>query len=133
MQEETFGPTLTITKVREVRDVDEAIERANANPFGLGGAVFSAKQGEQIADRLSCGMVSINSAITYATVPGLPFGGVRNSGFGRIHGPDGLREFAWPRAVTHLRYPSPLKVLTFKRTPRDVAWLKRMVKTRWGR
>jgi len=130
MQEETFGPTLTITKVR---DVDEAIERANANPFGLGGAVFSAKQGEQIADRLSCGMVSINSAITYATVPGLPFGGVRNSGFGRIHGPDGLREFAWPRAVTHLRYPSPLKVLTFKRTPRDVAWLKRMVKTRWGR
>jgi len=130
VQEETFGPTLTITKVR---DVDEAIERANANPFGLGGAVFSAKQGEQIADRLSCGMVSINSAITYATVPGLPFGGVRNSGFGRIHGPDGLREFAWPRAVTHLRYPSPLKVLTFKRTPRDVAWLKRLVKTRWGR
>jgi len=130
MQEETFGPTLTITKVR---DVDEAVERANANPFGLGGAVFSAKQGEQIADRLSCGMVSINSAITYATVPGLPFGGVRNSGFGRIHGPDGLREFAWPRAVTHLRYPSPLKVLTFKRTPRDVAWLKRLVKTRWGR
>ncbi|HEY3714492.1 MAG TPA: aldehyde dehydrogenase family protein [Jatrophihabitantaceae bacterium] len=130
VQEETFGPTLTITKVR---DVDEAVERANANPFGLGGAVFSAKHGEQIADRLSCGMVSINSAITYATVPGLPFGGLRNSGFGRIHGPDGLREFAWPRAVTHLRYPSPIKVLTFKRTPRDVAWLKRLVKTRWGR
>jgi acyl-CoA reductase-like NAD-dependent aldehyde dehydrogenase len=130
VQEETFGPTLTITKVR---DVDEAIERANANPFGLGGAVFSAKHGEQIADRLSCGMVSINSAVTFATVPGLPFGGVRNSGFGRIHGADGLREFAWPRAVTHLRYTSPIKGLTFKRTPRDTAWLKRLVKTRWGR
>jgi len=130
VQEETFGPTLTITKVR---DVDEAIERTNANPFGLGGAVFSAKQGEQIAERLSCGMVSINSAVTFATVPGLPFGGVRNSGFGRIHGADGLREFAWPRAVTHLRYTSPIKGLTFKRTPRDTAWLKRLVKTRWGR
>jgi acyl-CoA reductase-like NAD-dependent aldehyde dehydrogenase len=130
VQEETFGPTVTITRVR---DVDEAVRLANANPFGLGGAVFSAKHGEQIAGRLSCGMVSINSAITFATVPGLPFGGVRNSGFGRIHGPDGLREFAWPRAVTHLRYPSPIKVLTFRRTPRDVAWLVRMVKARWGR
>ena len=130
VQEETFGPTVTIGRVR---DVDEAVQLANANPFGLGGAVFSAKHGEQIAARLSCGMVSINSAITFATVPGLPFGGVRNSGFGRIHGPDGLREFAWPRAVTHLRYPSPIKVLTFRRTPRDVAWLVRMVKARWGR
>ncbi len=130
VQEETFGPTLTITRVR---DVDEAVQLANANPFGLGGAVFSAKQGDQIAARLSCGMVSINSAITFATVPGLPFGGVRSSGFGRIHGSDGLREFAWPRAVTHLRYPSPIKVLTFKRTPRDIDRLKRLVKARWGR
>jgi aldehyde dehydrogenase (NAD+) len=129
VQEETFGPTLTITRVR---DVDEAIEKTNANPYGLGGAVFSARQGEQIADRMSCGMVSVNSAITYAAVPGLPFGGVRSSGFGRIHGPDGLREFAWPRAVTHLRYPSPIMVLTFRRRPRDLAWLKRLVKTRWG-
>ncbi len=131
VQEETFGPTLTISRAR---DVDEAVERANASPYGLGGAVFSAKHGEQIADRLSCGMVSINSAITYATVPGLPFGGVRNSGFGRIHGPDGLREFAWPRGVTHLRYPSPLQALTtFRRTPRHVARLRRLVKARWGR
>jgi acyl-CoA reductase-like NAD-dependent aldehyde dehydrogenase len=130
VQEETFGPTLTITRVG---DVDEAIERANANPYGLGGAVFSARQGEQIADRMSCGMVSINSPITYATVPGLPFGGVRSSGFGRIHGPDGLREFAWPRAVTHLRYQSPIKLLTFQRRPRDLARLKRLVEARWGR
>jgi aldehyde dehydrogenase (NAD+) len=130
VQEETFGPTLTITRVR---DVDEAVALANANPYGLGGAVFSARRGEQIAARLSCGMVSINSTIAYATVPGLPFGGVRSSGFGRIHGPDGLREFAWPRAVTHLRYPPPIKVLTFRRTPRDVIRLKRLVTARWGR
>jgi acyl-CoA reductase-like NAD-dependent aldehyde dehydrogenase len=129
VQEETFGPTVTITRVK---DVDEAIERANANPYGLGGAVFSAGHGEQIAGRLSCGMVSINSVIAYATVPGLPFGGVRSSGFGRIHGADGLREFAWPRAVTHLRYPPPIKVLTFRRTPRDMARLKRLISARWG-
>jgi acyl-CoA reductase-like NAD-dependent aldehyde dehydrogenase len=130
IQEETFGPTVTITRVR---DVDEAVRLANANPYGLGGAVFSAKHGHEIAARLSCGMVSINSSITFATVPGLPFGGVRNSGFGRVHGPDGLREFAWPRAVTHLRYPLPLRLLTFRRTRRDVALLKRLVTARWGR
>jgi acyl-CoA reductase-like NAD-dependent aldehyde dehydrogenase len=130
VQEETFGPTVTITRVR---DVDEAVERANANPYGLGGAVFSAGQGEQIADRLSCGMVSINSVLAYATVPGLPFGGVRSSGFGRIHGAEGLREFAWPRAVTHQRYRAPVKALTFRRTPSDVARLTRLVKARWGR
>ncbi len=130
VQEETFGPTVTITRVR---DVAEAVERANANPYGLGGAVFSAGHGEQIADRLSCGMVSINSVLAYATVPGLPFGGVRNSGFGRIHGADGLREFAWPRAVTHQRYTAPVKALTFRRTPADVARLTRLVKARWGR
>ena len=130
VQEETFGPTLTITRVR---DVDEAIERANANPYGLGGAVFSAGRGEQIANRLSCGMVSVNSALTYAAVPGLPWGGSRNSGFGRIHGPDGLREFARPRAVTHQRFAPTVRALTFRRTPRDVARLKRLVKARWGR
>jgi acyl-CoA reductase-like NAD-dependent aldehyde dehydrogenase len=129
VQEETFGPTVTLTRVQ---DVNEAVERANANPYGLGGAVFSAGHGEEIAERLSCGMVSINSVIAYATVPGLPFGGVRSSGFGRIHGADGLREFAWPRAVTHLRYPPPIKALTFRRTPRDVARLKRLIKARWG-
>jgi len=129
VQEETFGPTVTITRVQ---DVDEAVERANASPYGLGGAVFSAGHGEQIANRLSCGMVSNNSVIAYATVPGLPFGGVRSSGFGRIHGADGLREFAWPRAVTHQRYRAPIKALTFRRTPRDVARLKQLVKARWG-
>jgi len=55
VQEETFGPTLTITKVRDVDEGDRARQR---QPVRLGGAVFSAKQGEQIADRLSCGMVA---------------------------------------------------------------------------
>ena len=42
-------------------------------------------------------MTSVNSIITFAMVPGLPFGGVGESGFGRIHGPDGLREFTRER------------------------------------
>jgi acyl-CoA reductase-like NAD-dependent aldehyde dehydrogenase len=129
-QEETFGPTITITKVR---DEDEAIERANANRYGLGAAVFSAKRGREIAERLSCGCVSINSAISFAMVPELPFGGVRDSGFGRIHGADGLREFAWPRSVTSVRFPPPLRVTTFKHPRYAGVLVKKMVRARWGR
>jgi aldehyde dehydrogenase (NAD+) len=130
VREETFGPTITIAKVR---DEDEAIERANASRYGLGAAVFSAKRGREIADRVSSGCVSINSAISYAMVPELPFGGVRDSGFGRIHGEDGLREFAWPRSVTSLRFKAPLNVTTFNRPKNARRLLTAMVKARWGR
>jgi acyl-CoA reductase-like NAD-dependent aldehyde dehydrogenase len=130
VRDETFGPTITVAKVR---DVDQAIELANDSSYGLGAAVFSKSHGREIADRISSGCVSINSAITYAVVPELPFGGVRDSGFGRIHGADGLREFSWPKAVTDVRYSAPLKVTTFNRTPGAGRILKRLVKLRWGR
>ena len=130
IQEETFGPTLTIAKVR---DEDEAVELANGTAFGLGASVFSAKRGREIADRLTTGMVSINAAIAFAMVPQLPFGGVGDSGFGRIHGADGLREFTRPRSVTETRFPPLLKVATFNRKPYARTALVRLVKVRWGR
>jgi len=130
VREETFGPTLTIAKVR---DADEAIERANTSKYGLGAAVFSKDHGNEIADRISSGCVSVNSAISYAMVPELPFGGVRDSGFGRIHGEDGLREFAWPRSITTKRFRAPLNVTTFERPKGARQILKATVKLRWGR
>lgn len=128
--EETFGPTITVAKVR---DEAEAIKLANNSVYGLGAAVFSAKKGREIAEQLSSGCVSINSAITYAMVPELPFGGVRDSGFGRIHGADGLREFAWPKSVTAVRFTSPLKVTTFDHKANMGDTVIKMVKARWGR
>src|SRR5262249_6437853 len=89
--QETFGPTLTVARVR---DADEAVDRANASAYGLGSAVFSRRRGMELARRLRTGMTSVNSPVGFATVPALPFGGVGESGFGRIHGADGLREFA---------------------------------------
>ena len=130
MLEETFGPTLTIARVR---DEDEAVQRANDSAFGLGAAVFSKAKGDEIASKLSCGMVSINSAITFAMVPEIPFGGVRDSGFGRIHGEDGLREFAWPRGITTQRFSPLIKITTFDRKPSAVKLTKKLVKLRWGR
>ncbi|MHA3701394.1 aldehyde dehydrogenase family protein [Jatrophihabitans sp. YIM 134969] len=130
VQEETFGPTLTIARVR---DEDEAVERANGTDFGLGAAVFSRHDGERIANRLRTGMVSVNSVLSYAMVPELPFGGVGASGFGRIHGREGLREFVWQRSVASQRMKAPLTVTSYERPRWAVPTLVRMVRTVWGR
>jgi aldehyde dehydrogenase (NAD+) len=111
--EETFGPTVTVTRVR---DMDQAVELANAGRYGLGSTVFSAKRGMELARRLRSGMTAVNSVISFAGVPGLPFGGVGDSGFGRIHGPDGLREFTYAKAVTRQRFKPVLNLTTFDRT-----------------
>ncbi|HEY2041101.1 MAG TPA: aldehyde dehydrogenase family protein [Jatrophihabitans sp.] len=128
--EETFGPTVVIT---EVADIDEAVRLANSSTYGLGASVFSRRRGRQIAGRLDAGMVSVNSVLTYASIPGLPWGGSKDSGFGRIHGPDGLREFARSRAITRELFPIPLVLTTFARGDKAISQLKQIAKLRWGR
>ncbi|MBM0231680.1 aldehyde dehydrogenase family protein [Micromonospora sp. STR1_7] len=130
VREETFGPTLTISRVR---DADEAVTRANALPYGLGGSVFGRRRAVAIARRLRSGMASVNSSLTFAGMSTLPFGGVGDSGFGRIHGEDGLREFARAKAITRRRARSLLPSMTFERTPTDVARLVKVIKTMYGR
>jgi aldehyde dehydrogenase (NAD+) len=114
VREETFGPTLTITKVR---DAEEALARTNATTYGLAGAVFSRNKDRamDLARRMRSGMTSINSALTFAGVPSLPFGGVGDSGFGRIHGADGLREFTRAKAITRQRVALPVNLMSFGR------------------
>jgi len=128
--EETFGPTLT---VHRVANLDDAVARVNAGRYGLGAAVFSAHRGAEIARKLRCGMVAINSVISYAAVPSLPFGGVGDSGFGRVHGAEGLREFARAKAVTRRRFPPAVRVLTFARPAWAMRLLLRIVRVRYGR
>jgi succinate-semialdehyde dehydrogenase/glutarate-semialdehyde dehydrogenase len=130
VQEETFGPTLTVTRVR---DGDEAVSRANASRYGLGGSVFSRSRGMDLARRLRSGMTSINATLAFAGVPNLPFGGVGESGFGRIHGDDGLREFTRPKAITRRRARSPLPSMSFDRTPKAVSRIAGIVKLVHGR
>ncbi|MCF2531379.1 aldehyde dehydrogenase family protein [Yinghuangia soli] len=130
--EETFGPTIT---VRTVADVDEAVELANASIYGLSASVYagSARRGAEIAQRLRTGMASVNAVIAFAGIPALPFGGVGESGFGRTHGEDGLKEFARVQAVTRKRFSTPLDPTTFKRTPATMKALDRYVTMRFGR
>jgi succinate-semialdehyde dehydrogenase/glutarate-semialdehyde dehydrogenase len=88
--EELFGP---VAVVQVVNDLDEAIEFANATPWGLGGAIYATDQVEIAAAiaGLDVGMVFANSIV--ASMPELPFGGTKESGFGRELGEFGVREF----------------------------------------
>lgn len=130
MREETFGPTLTITRVR---DADEAVRRANDTAYGLGGAVFGRRDAIRIARRLRSGMVAVNSTLAFVGMGNLPFGGVGDSGFGRVHGEDGLREFARPKAITVRRAKSLLPAMTFERTPAQVRQIVKALRLLYGR
>ncbi|WP_071145450.1 NAD-dependent succinate-semialdehyde dehydrogenase [Bacteroides ihuae] len=88
--EEIFGPVLV---VYSVKDVDEAVELANDTTFGLGGTVFGTDTDKavEVARRIDTGMVYINHVTGIA--PELPFGGTKNSGYGREQSPAGIYEF----------------------------------------
>ncbi|NTU57450.1 MAG: NAD-dependent succinate-semialdehyde dehydrogenase [Chlorobiaceae bacterium] len=88
--EEIFGPVASII---EVESDDEAVIVANDTDYGLGSAVFSRDQGRALAmaDRLETGNCFINSMVK--SDPRLPFGGVKQSGFGRELSHHGIREF----------------------------------------
>ncbi|QBJ96920.1 aldehyde dehydrogenase family protein [Rhodococcus sp. ABRD24] len=132
VREETFGPTVVVNKVR---GLEEGVERANATSYGLGASVFTKNKsrGREIANRLRTGMVSVNSVLGFAAIPSLPFGGIGESGFGRIHGADGLREFSRPKAVTVQRFSAPLNLLTLERSARDMKISAWMLRSRHGR
>ncbi len=130
IQEETFGPTMTVTKVP---DMDEAIRRANGTKYALGSTVFSEEHGMEIAEQLKAGMTAINDVISFAGIPTLPFGGVGDSGFGRIHGADGLREFAYPHAIARRRFKPAITLTSFRRTRRGERAMNVVVKGLYGR
>ncbi|NMM08384.1 NAD-dependent succinate-semialdehyde dehydrogenase [Polaromonas sp.] len=89
-KQEFFGPVALFFRVA---DEDAAVALANDSPFGLGGSVFTQdiERGKRLARRIDTGMVFINSDLTSS--PELPFGGVKNSGYGRELSGAGIQEF----------------------------------------
>ena len=129
MTDETFGPTLAIAMVP---DMDEAVRRTNASRYGLGSSVFSKGRGAELAGRIHSGMTSVNSVIAFAAIPSLPFGGVGDSGFGRIHGADGLKEFAYAKAVARQRMKPVLLLTSFTRSAKADGQLTQLLTMRHG-
>lgn len=99
MREEPFGP---IAVVNRVKTLDEAIERANELPYGLAAYAFtnSAKNADRIADGVEVGNLSINHFV--ASLAETPFGGVKDSGYGREGGSEGLTHYTVVKNVSHL-------------------------------
>jgi acyl-CoA reductase-like NAD-dependent aldehyde dehydrogenase len=128
--EETFGPTVTVNRVQ---DMDEAVALANGTSFGLGSTVFSRARGAELARRLRSGMTAVNGVISFAGIPSLPFGGVGDSGFGRVHGPDGLKEFTYAKAVASQRMKPLLALTTFERDTRTDASFAALITALHGR
>jgi succinate-semialdehyde dehydrogenase/glutarate-semialdehyde dehydrogenase len=94
---ETFGPVACVTRVGSA---DEAVERANDTHFGLGAVVFGGddERTGDVARRLTAGMIGINRAA--GGVPGTPWVGARESGFGFHKSKDGHRQFTQTRVLT---------------------------------
>jgi len=99
MREEPFGPLALLSPVRTL---DEAIERANALPYGLAayGFTHSASNAERLAEGVEAGNISINHFV--ASIAETPFGGVKESGFGREGGTEGLQCYTVAKNVSHL-------------------------------
>ena len=98
MNEEPFGP---LALINPVKTLDEAIEKANALPFGLAAYAFtrSAKNADRLADRIEVGNLSINHFV--ASSAETPFGGVKDSGYGREGGTEGLQCYTVTKNVSH--------------------------------
>lgn len=111
MREETFGPVIA---VQRVKDEEEAIRMANDSPYGLSGSVFTkdVQKGIAIAKRMATGSVTINDAAVIYGVPEAPFGGLKESGVGRVNGIDALRDYSHAQPILIHRW----------NTKRERAW-----------
>lgn len=101
--EETFGPLLPIVPYDDIHD---AIKLANSSVYGLSGSVFTRdmEEGRWIAKRLNTGSININDTLITYALPGLPFGGNKESGVGRYHGKMGIRAFTNIKSITEFSW-----------------------------
>ncbi|KAJ8767465.1 hypothetical protein K2173_017509 [Erythroxylum novogranatense] len=120
MQEETFGPIMPIMKFSTD---EEVIRLANDSRYGLGCGVFSRNQhrAREICSQIHCGVAAINDFATSYMCQSLPFGGVKDSGFGRFAGVEGLRACCLIKSVVEDRWWPYVKTVIPKQIQYPIA------------
>jgi acyl-CoA reductase-like NAD-dependent aldehyde dehydrogenase len=126
MRDESFGPVLPIMKVASA---EEAVRLANDSDYGLGSAVFARSGAERIAQAIDAGMTSINAVLAFAAMGSLPFGGRRESGFGRIHGDEGMLEFVWSKATTNELFTIPGFAMAFEDPQKKLSLMRKTIQS----
>ncbi len=132
MREETFGPAVAITTFRTE---DDAVRLANDSHYGLMGYVFSRdrRRAMTLAEKIQAGTVIINDVIYTHGVPETPWGGVKQSGIGRVHGEQALRDMCEARHVNverfhvHMPWSFPYRLDTARRFVRLARWAYRLI------
>jgi acyl-CoA reductase-like NAD-dependent aldehyde dehydrogenase len=131
MQEETFGPFMPIVKVR---DEEEAIRLANDCSLGLGASVWSGdlERAHRVAHRIEASSVVINDTIAQFAIPLLPFGGIKQSGYGRTHGKEGLMQFTRPYAYLYGQPPASWDLTVVARKPGNYRLMAGLTRLMFG-
>jgi acyl-CoA reductase-like NAD-dependent aldehyde dehydrogenase len=127
MREETFGPVIAIQKVR---GEDEALRLANDSPYGLSASVWSkdAVGAMNIARRIDAGAVCINDHMIHMMIPEVAMGGVKNSGIGKRHGPDGIRKYCHEQTIVVDRFGLAKDPFWFPRWKDPAATYRRLLR-----
>ena len=133
MKEEIFGP---VVPIQRVASDDEAIALANDSHLGLNAYVFTKDRakGERLAERIRAGSVVVNDVLSNYGAIEAPFGGVKQSGFGRVHGDDSLRDMCEKRHVNVERFSLPGgDALWYPYSAKSFRWLQRGVRALFTR
>ncbi len=131
MRQEVFGPVLPFMRVK---DEDEAVRLANDSHLGLAAYVFTDDRGRarRLAERVEAGTVMINDCLLTFGAPETPWGGIKQSGFGRTHSDEGLRDLCQTRHINYDRLALrrelgwyPYSDALYRRTIQAMKWLFR--------
>jgi acyl-CoA reductase-like NAD-dependent aldehyde dehydrogenase len=128
MREEIFGP---IVPFMCVRSEDEAVALANDSTLGLNAYVFTKTRAtaRRLSERIQAGSVVVNDVLTNYSTTEAPFGGIKQSGFGRVHGEQSLRDLCHEKYVSFDRLPAPSRdPVWFPYTAKSYSWLQHGVR-----
>ena len=130
IKDETFGPIIPIIKVA---DAEEAVRLANDTRFGLDACVFTRdrEKARQMAKNLHSGTVCINDALVNYIIPDTPMGGVKDSGFSRRHGAEGIRKYCYQKSIVIDRFGLKTEFPWFPSSRKKTAQMRRMISLFW--